>query len=322
MGKKDSRLSPSLSLLWITKKKHVYGMGDIFTHPIQDAVMRKVVSPPPGLLENTLGGVALAIERDYAMLRATNPPSHVPKRSDLFLRRLDSVLANIRRDHPRVEECCDPSVNAAVVYQRLRLRRHAILRYSLRILVTRFRRMGNAGQGFPCHFVDEYNRLASRVKRPGQLASVADDAAHLRRRVDAHTVNAYDHSQALRYLSSLLRHLYDDIRLYRRRGPPVVPPPSSPPPREAARTPMAVASAVSSVPSPPPPVGPPPTDTECVDCVICMDQPCLPRLPCGHKVMCTDCAASVDKCPICRLKFCPSRVHWQDPASESFIPPV
>lgn len=43
---------------------------------------------------------------------------------------------------------------------------------------------------------------------------------------------------------------------------------------------------------------------DALTCKICMDRQIgVAFLPCAHVVSCTECAARVDKCPVCRSEF-------------------
>lgn len=312
-------------------------MGDIFSNPENNPIMQRVFQPPPGLLQNTLGGIAVAIEQEYHTIRNIQPLADVPDKAISFLRRLDAALTTIKSNRPDVLTCIDPSVDAAVVYQRLRFRRHAMMRYTLRILLAQIRQFGRGTEVFLFSFVEEYNCLVSRTKRCAMDGELIHDIASLLRRADAYTASSPDQNEALMLLCRLLRHLRDDPDTYRGRirnandasvsSPSAAAPPSTPSAPAPAPEPRPV---VVVVPSPSdgthrfrtpivvrlcPTAALPSPD----GCVICMDAACRPRLPCGHKTMCTQCAASVDRCPLCRDAFDPSEVAWEDSCNESFV---
>lgn len=44
-------------------------------------------------------------------------------------------------------------------------------------------------------------------------------------------------------------------------------------------------------------------------CVVCMDKPIqMVITKCGHMVLCSECCAKLDKCPVCRTVFAPNQV--------------
>ncbi len=56
-------------------------------------------------------------------------------------------------------------------------------------------------------------------------------------------------------------------------------------------------------------------------CVVCMDMPQGPRLPCRNKLMCKNCTAKVRRCPMCRHPFQQSAVWWFDMCTLEYYSP-
>lgn len=299
MGKKQKR------------GQHQGAMGDIFTRPEDDSDgMAHVVRPRPGILEATLGGLGAAVEERYAAVRAS-PSPFADGEARIFAADVDRHLSDIRRIRPDIPHCTDPANDVAVVYQLLRLRLRAALRYALRGALNRR----------PCSVflraaVDEYNRLVVRAGRNASAADLLGDAIALSDRL-ARSPNR-DDGVRLTLLAALVEHLRADVQTYqgRRRvgvvalasaripSPPTPPTPTPPVVTRKLRQPTAIVTRCDDT-----------TDT----CAICMDKECAPRLPCGHKCMCAECAASVDRCPLCRDHFDPSEVAWTDACGTAFI---
>ena len=312
-------------------------MGDIFTRPENDANgMAHVVRPRPGLLQTTLGGIGATVAERYATVRANQSSTDALETAMRFIEEVDGYLRTILRDRPDLPFCTDPSDDEAVAYQHIRLQHRAAMRSALRKSLAR--QYDNNGIFFRTA-VDEYNDLVSRAGRNAAEANLLGDTAALLARLfdlsDGNDVRGVRR----RLLIGLLHHLHADLITYSERRHPgrsyrpeptitPLPPPPPPPPTVAAaevteevvrRTDGSTAARTFRTPPVVTPADPiVPNET----CAVCLDADCAPRLPCGHKCMCAECAASVDRCPLCRDQYDPSEVAWADKCGTPYIIPA
>lgn len=351
-------------------------MGDVLSRPSPTHPMWTVVHPPPGVLEETLGGVALPYEERYASLRSrpyqcTEERAAVLWSGERFVTDAGAVIRDIAAAHPDIaEEGADTPMGVAIVYHRLRLHRRSTLRYMLRLSLSLY---GEATAEDDCLLfavVEEYNRLVTRVGRDARDPSLLNIATALRDRIAAVASPGAEpmRDRILFLLRELTGNVQEDIRvfrLYRRRsranpGAPPPPPPATqstvpnppPPPRPTPttvhttqyrapnrspsrqrnrrRTPAGKRPGATAIPLPPrsPLVVPTPLghadrptgeSATPTPCVVCQDATRRPRLPCGHKVMCSSCTASVQRCPLCRDNYLYVEVAWEDPDPREYV---
>jgi hypothetical protein len=288
-------------------------MGDIYSRPENDYAMARVLSPPPGLLAATLDGVGLVVDGDYVASR-TNPAG--------FLERTDAILRDLVRHRSDLPRCVDPEDAEAVVFQRIRWRRRAMLRIALR-------QAGRHSVPTVRSLLDTFNHLAWRAGRHTLEPELFDDLTAFHRRLVSDPQPNDPSVRSL--LAALVDHLREDISAYHIRFDALYRPVPTPPPTPPPSAPAVVASR-SSLPAVAFPFRTPidapvdggddaDGDADAALCVVCIDEPRTPRLPCGHKTMCGTCAASVDRCPLCRDPFDPSEVAWTDACAREFYRP-
>lgn len=374
-------------------------MGDILVRSVDapppeetDEGTCLIFDPPMHILERTWEGVAIEINQRYEelqnLIRWSRNRRHVAAAAVDFLVGLERTLDEMRTSIPCITRCVNPFVSEAVVFQHLRLRRHAVARWVMRSLLSYVATLQHCSAYHNTvlrPLVDAYNGLCVRARtqmtddRMTELVLV--EAIDLLRDTEAALAIAPPLFHiAFRLLFALIDHLREDVTLYRlyqdarngarlRHDPSVVPSPPRTehqferPPHSSVRHPTFLSPPLQRThpssddppsissrfvpsydPSPIVPITPrlrppilvPRCDVSMVDnlgledgdgapdnvtCAVCMDAASGPRLPCGHKVMCNGCTASVDRCPLCRDRFQPAEVSWNDSCQQQFFSP-
>lgn len=298
-------------------------MGDIHSQPSVSHPMWAVVRPPsPETLSATLGGVAQPFEDRYATLRGL--PYHQPAQratilwcAERFVADIGETIRAIATARPDLPLCTDPTNAAAVVYHRLRFHRRAALRYMLRLALTlHTETVTDRDESLLYGIVEEYNRLVAGVGRNARDHAHPATGADLLGRIAAARGDAM-RSRILAVIRDLVTYMMEDLNTFRlsggRRshgggGPDKTPSPHCP--TRSPRMPPVVVVAAADDPS-----------ALAAECVVCLDAPSRPRLPCGHKGMCTACTLGVQRCPLCRDPFQRVEVAWEDDASRAYVRP-
>ena len=261
-------------------------MGNVF-------LMRTEAHPPSGTLRNTIDTIGSIVEERHAAFRSEWSSAEPPETALRFIEEVDGFLRDIVRHRPDLLLLSRDTTtdNAVIVYQRIRILRHLAMQSALRNALAR-----QPDNGEYLHSeLNGYKALIDRAcSSNASPEEVLRDAAALLHRL-SNLSDGDDGGLQRCLLIGLVQHVHAAVRISN---------PSAT--ARTFRTPPAV------IPSDPPV----PNET----CAVCADAECAPRLPCGHRCMCAECAASVDRCPLCRDQYDPSEVAWADACGKSYIP--